>query len=128
MMSGAFMVVAVIATVLSALGLYALTAFAAARRTQEVGVRLALGASRTQIRWLFLRRTLLQVSIGLTIGLAGAVAAGALLQGVLVDVRANNPVTFAAVALLLVAVAVAATLVPTRRAARMDPVAALRAD
>ena len=121
MMSGAFMVVAVIATVLSALGLYALTAFAAARRTQEVGVRLALGASRTQIRWLFLRRTLLQVSIGLTIGLAGAVAAGALLQGVLVDVRANNPVTLAAVA-------VAATLVPTRRAARMDPVAALRAD
>ena len=128
MMSLVFSIVAVIATLLSALGLYSITAYATTQRTQEVGVRMALGARRSQIGWLFLKRALVPVGIGLALGLAGAQAAGALLQGVLVEVSANDPLALLAVSALLVAVSVAATLLPARRASRLDPVAALRAD
>ena len=124
--STAFSIVAIIATVLSALGLYSLTAFAAAQRTQEIGVRMALGAQRSQVAWLFLRRTLLQLLTGLAIGLAGAIAVGTVLQGVLIDVRAANPLTLAGVCALLVVVAIVATVLPIRKASRLDPVAALR--
>lgn len=128
MMSFVFSIVAVIATLLSALGLYAVTAYAAAQRTQEVGVRMALGARRSQIAWLFLKRALVPVAAGLALGLAGAVAAGSLLQAVLVDVSANSPIALLGVSALLVAVSMAATLLPARKASRLDPVAALRQD
>jgi putative ABC transport system permease protein len=121
-------IVAIIATLLSALGLYALTAYAASQRTQEVGVRMALGAQRSQVSWLFLRRALRQVSIGLAIGVPGALAIGAALQGALVDVRANSPMWLAGVAAFLIAVSIAAALLPARRASRLDPVSALRQD
>ena len=124
--STVFSIVAVIATLLSALGLYSLTAYAAAQRTQEIGVRMALGAERSQVLWLFLRRALRHTSIGLAIGVAGALAAGTVLQGALVDVRANNPVMLAGVGAFLIAVSVVAALMPARRASRLDPVAALR--
>jgi len=127
-LSTAFSMMAIIAVILSSLGLYALTAYATTQRTQEVGVRMALGATRAQVLWLFLRKALLQVLMGLAIGLAGAVALGTLLQGVLVDVRANNPLTLAGVAILLVGISIAASLLPARKASRLDPVAALRAD
>jgi ABC-type antimicrobial peptide transport system permease subunit len=123
-----FSIVAMIATVLSALGLYALTAYAASQRTQEVGVRMALGAQRSQVSWLFLRRALRQVAIGLAIGLAGAIAIGGALQGALVDVRANSPLMLAGVAAFLIAVSIAAAVLPARRASRLDPVTALRQD
>ena len=126
--STGFSIVAIIATLLSALGLYSLTAYAATQRTQEVGVRMALGATRSQVSWLFLRQALMQATIGLVIGLAGAVAFGTLLQGVLVEVRANSPLTLAGVSALVVVVAIAASVLPARRASRLDPVAALRAD
>ena len=126
--STVFSIVATIATLLSALGLYALTAYAASQRTQEVGVRMALGAQRSQVSWLFLRRALRHVSIGLAIGLAGAIAIGDVLQGALVDVRATDSLTLAAVAAFLIAISITAALVPSRRAARLDPVAALRQD
>ena len=125
-LSTAFSIVAIIAVTLSSLGLYALTAYSTSQRTQEVGVRMALGATRAQVLWLFLRRTLFHVSIGLAIGLAGALALGTVLQGSLVEVRANNPLTLAGVAILLVGISIAASLLPARRAARLDPVAALR--
>jgi putative ABC transport system permease protein len=127
-LSTAFSAVAIIAVILSSLGLYALTAYSTTQRTQEVGVRMALGATRTQVLWLFLRRALFQVAIGLAIGLAGAVALGTVLQGALVEVRANNPLTLAGVAILLVGISIAASLLPARKAARLDPVNALRAD
>ena len=123
-----FSIVALIAIALSALGLYSLTAYTTAQRTHEVGVRMALGAQRSQVSWLFLRQTLTHVSTGLLIGMAGAVAAGVALQGVLVDVRANQPLVLAAVAAFVLLVAIAAALVPVRRAARFDPVTALRQD
>lgn len=127
-MSTAFSIVAVIATLLSALGLYSLTAYAASQRTQEVGVRMALGARRSQVSWLFLRRALRHASVGLAIGIGGALAVGTLLQSALVEVRANHPLTLAGVAAFLVAVSVAAALVPARRASRLDPVTALLHD
>lgn len=123
-----FSIVAIIATVLSALGLYALTAYATSQRTQEIGVRMALGAQRAEVSWLFLRQALRRLAIGLAIGLAGAVAIGGVLQRALVDVRANDPLTLAGVAALLIAVSIAAALLPVRRASRLDPVAALRQD
>ena len=123
-----FSIVAVIAFALSALGLYSLTAYAATQRTHEVGVRMALGAQRSQVAWLFLRRTLGHVAIGVGLGLAGAVAVGTVLQSTLVEVRANHPGMLLGVAGFLVAVSIAAALVPARRASRMDPVAALRQD
>ena len=128
MMSVVFSIVAVIATLLSALGLYSVTAHAAPQRTQEVGVRIALGARRSQIAWLFLKRALVPVAAGLALGLTGAMAAGSLLQAVLVDVRANNPIALLGVSALLVAVSITATLLPARRASRLDPVTALRAE
>lgn len=126
--STVFSIVAAIAIALSALGLYSLTAYAATQRTQEVGVRMALGARRSQVEWLFLKRTLTQVTVGLALGLAGAVAAGFALQGILVDVRANEPFVLVAIAGFVTVVAAIAAVVPARRAARLDPVAALRQD
>jgi ABC-type antimicrobial peptide transport system permease subunit len=123
-----FSIVAVIAIVLSALGLYSLTAYATTQRTHEVGVRMALGAQRSQVAWLFLKQTLRQVSIGLAIGMIGAVAAGFALQGILVDVTANQPAALAAIAGFITLVALVAAVVPARRAARLDPVSALRRD
>jgi hypothetical protein len=126
--STAFSIVAVVATLLSALGLYSLTAFAASQRTREIGVRMALGARRAQVAWLFLRDALHFTAIGLAIGLAGAVAVGTVLQSALVDVRANHLPSLVAVSVFLASVAVAAALLPARRAARLDPIAVLRHD
>lgn len=123
-----FSIVAVIAIALSALGLYSLTAYATTQRTQEMGVRMALGAQRSQVTWLFLKQTLKQVSIGLALGMAGALAVGVALQSVMVDVSANHPLMLAAIAGFVTVVAVVATLLPARRASRLDPVAALRQD
>jgi hypothetical protein len=125
-MSTAFSVVAVVATILSALGLYSLTAYAASQRTQEVGVRVALGARRGQVAWLFVRDALRFTLTGLAVGLGGAVAVGTVLQGALVDVRANHPPSLVAVGLLLMVVTLAAAVLPARRASRVDPVIALR--
>ena len=98
------------------------------QRTHEVGVRMAIGAQRSQVEWLFLKRTLRQVAIGLAIGLMGAVAVGFALQGMLVDVTANQPLVLTAIAGFVLLVATLASVLPARRAARLDPVAALRRD
>jgi predicted permease len=127
-MSFVFSVVAIIATSLSGLGLYALTAYAATQRTQEIGVRMALGAQRSQVAGLFMRQALGTTGIGLAIGLAGAVAVGGLLKGELQDVTANDPLALGAVAAFLLVVSVSAAVLPARRASRLDPVAALRQD
>jgi predicted permease len=126
LMSTAFSIVAAIATLLAAVGLSSLTAYAASQRTQEIGVRVALGAQRSQVSWLFLRRALTHASIGLAIGLAGSVAVGTVLQSALIEVRANQPVMLAGVALFLLSIALVAALLPAARASRLDPVAALR--
>jgi putative ABC transport system permease protein len=121
-----FGIFALIALVLSAVGLYAVTSYSVSQRTQEIGVRMALGAQASQVRWLILRRAFLQLSIGLTAGLAGAFGVGTLLKSLLVRTSSRDPITLASIALLLVMVSITACLVPALRATRLDPLVALR--
>ncbi len=121
-----FATFALIALVLSAVGLYAVTAYSVTQRTQEIGLRIALGARPGQILWLVLRLALVQLAIGLPIGIAGALGVGRLLQSLLVQTSPTDPVTLVSIVTLLVGVAVVACLWPARRAARLDPMLALR--
>jgi predicted permease len=123
-----FAIFAVIALVLSAVGLYAVTAYAVTQRTAEIGVRMALGAQPRQVLWLVFRRAVLQLAIGIPVGVAGAFGVGRLLQTVLFQTNAHDSVTIAAIALVMIAVSINACFWPARRATRLDPVNALRND
>jgi putative ABC transport system permease protein len=113
---------------IAGIGLYGVTAYAAAQRRRELGVRIALGARARHLWWLVTRRALLQVGIGTVLGPAGALAAGQLLQGLLTGVGSRDPLTLVAVAALMFVVALAACVAPARRAVRLNPAAALRAE
>jgi ABC-type antimicrobial peptide transport system permease subunit len=89
---------------------------------------MALGAGGPQVLWLVLRRGLVQLAVGLTIGLVGAYFISSVLASVLVQISPRDPVTFASITAILVVVAAAACLIPARRAMRLDPLAALRKD
>ena len=121
-----FTVFAGIAIVLAAVGLFAVTAYSVTQRTQEIGVRMALGAQAEQVSWLILSRGLLHLAIGLTLGLAGAFGVGRLLRSMLFQTGPADPVTLVSITLLLVMVAIAACLWPAWQATRLDPVTALR--
>ena len=121
-----FAIFALIALALSAVGLYAVTAYSVAQRTQEIGVRMALGAQAAQVLWLILRRSIVQLGIGLGLGIAGAVGVGKLLASVLVQTGGRDPIVLSAIVSLLVVVSMSACLWPARRATRLDPVTALR--
>jgi putative ABC transport system permease protein len=123
-----FVLFGVIALVLSAVGLYAVMAYSVTQRTQEIGVRMAVGAQTGQVSWLILKLGLVQLAIGLAIGLAGALAISRVLRRLLVEISPVDPVTFGGITILLTAVSVAACLVPARRATRVDPLIALRAE
>jgi predicted permease len=124
-----FLIFAIIGLVLSAVGLYAVMAYAVTQRTQEIGVRMALGAQGTQVTWMVQRRGLVQLGLGLAIGLAGGLFAGkALPSRILIQTTPTDPWTFVAITLLLSGVAITACLVPARRAMRVDPLVALRAE
>jgi len=117
---------ALIALALSAVGLYAVTAYSVAQRTQEIGVRMALGAQAAQVLWLILRRSIVQMVIGLTLGIAGALGVSKLLSSVLFQTGSRDPVLLAGIVSLLIVVSTSACLWPARRATRLDPVNALR--
>jgi putative ABC transport system permease protein len=119
---------ALMALVLSAVGLYAVTAYSVTRRTQEIGLRVALGARPWQVQWLILRLALGQLAIGVTIGVAGAFGVGQLLQSLLVQTSPTDPTTLFSIVALLLSVAVVACLWPARRAARLNPMVALHHD
>jgi putative ABC transport system permease protein len=121
-----FATFALIALALSAVGLYAVTAYSVTQRTQEIGVRMALGAQAPQVWWLILRGAMVQLVIGLTIGIAGGFGVGKLLSSILIQSRARDAVTLASIAALLIFVSIAACFWPARRATRLDPVSALR--
>ena len=121
-----FATFAVIALALSAIGLYAVTAYSVTQRTAELGVRMALGAQPAQVMWLVLRRALVQLAIGLPLGLAGAFGVGRLLQTLLVQTSAHDPATIGSIAVLMIAVSLVACMWPARRATQLDPVSALR--
>lgn len=115
-----------IALLLAAVGIFGVAAFDVAQRTRELGIRSALGAPAAAILRLVLRDTVRTVAIGGAVGLALAVALGTVLRSQLYGVSALDPVTIVATPLLLALVAVAAAMVPARRAARIDPAVALR--
>jgi predicted permease len=115
-----------VALVLAAIGLYGVMAHLAGQRTTEIGIRLALGARPSSIFGLMLKDGIRLVAIGAVIGLAGAVAGARFLQNQLFGVTPGDPLTFAGVSLTLLVVAVAACLIPARRAMRVDPMRALR--
>jgi predicted permease len=121
-----FSVFAGIAIVLAAIGLFAVTAYSVTQRTQEIGLRMALGARTGQVAWLILRRGLLQLVIGLTLGVAGAFGVGRLLKSLLFQTGPTDPVTLISVTVLLMIVGISASLWPAWQATRLDPVTALR--
>jgi ABC-type antimicrobial peptide transport system permease subunit len=117
-----------IALVLSAVGVYAVTAYSVSQRLPEIAVRMALGAQPSQVRWLLLRSVLAQLALGLGIGLSGAFGLGKLLEGMLVGTHPTDLRTLLPVAMVLATVAVFACLGPARRATAVAPVDSLRSD
>lgn len=115
-----------LATVLAAIGLYGVMAFMVARRTKEIGVRMALGAARRSVVWMVMKEVLLLLGIGLAAGVPAAIALGRYVSAQLYGVKANDPWVAGMAVLLLSAIAAIAGLVPARRASRIDPLVALR--
>jgi putative ABC transport system permease protein len=123
-----FAAFAVLALVLAASGLYAVLSYAVSQQTREIGVRIALGASRRDVVALVLTRVMLLVGGGLAVGLVGAVAAARAVGGLLFGIGATDIRTFVAVPLLLACVAALAAYLPIRRATRVDPLVALKSE
>jgi putative ABC transport system permease protein len=117
-----------IALVLASVGVFALTAHNVVQRTQEIGVRMALGAPVGRVLWLFLRRSLTHLAIGLTLGMWGALSAGKLFGSFVLNGGATDYPTTSLVTLVLVVVAALSSTLPARRAAKVDPLVALRHD
>ncbi len=117
-----------VALLLAAVGIYGVIAYSVTQRTQEIGIRLALGAQRGNVLRLVVGQALLLTFVGVAIGAAGAFGLTRLMEGLLFDTRAADPLTFVVVSLILAAVAVLAAYVPGRRATRVDPVIALRSE
>jgi putative ABC transport system permease protein len=116
------------ALLLTAIGIYGVMAYSVAQRTNEIGIRIALGAAQSSIFWLIVGQAMVLVAISVGIGLIGAVAATRLLNTLLFGVGAWDPLTFGAIVLLMAAVAFFAAWLPARRAARVDPIIALRSE
>jgi putative ABC transport system permease protein len=116
----------VIAGILAAVGIYGVMAYAVAQRTREIGIRMALGASSGNVLKLVVRQALLLVVVGMVLGLGGSFALTRVIANDLYGVTATDPRTFIGVSLALVVVAVLASVIPTRRAVKVDPTIALR--
>jgi ABC-type antimicrobial peptide transport system permease subunit len=113
---------------LAAIGLYGVMSFAVTRRSHEMGVRMALGAQGGQLVWLVLKKGVVQLAIGLAIGLGLAALATRPLQFILFGVEARDPAVFGAVVATLALIGLAASIIPARRVTRVDPVIALGAE
>jgi putative ABC transport system permease protein len=123
-----FTTFAVLALALAAVGLYGVVSHGVAQRTREFGIRMALGAEPGGVRGMVLREAMRLVAIGLALGVAGALAMGRVIASLLHGVPPHDPLTFALVALVLCAAAIAAVWIPSRRASCVDPIVALKAE
>lgn len=119
---------AAFAVALASLGLYAVVSYSVSQRTQEIGIRMALGESTASVRWNVLAKTLRLTSAGLAAGLLAAWPLGRVLAPLLYGTAPADPLTFATIPVVLLAVALLAGYLPARRASRLDPLLALRAD
>jgi ABC-type lipoprotein release transport system permease subunit len=119
---------AAIAVCLAMAGVYGVVAYSVGQRASEIGLRMALGARTSDVLRLILRQAMALTGIGLAVGLIAAVAATRLVASMLFEVKASDPATYIGVAALLGVVSLAASYIPARRAARVDPVSALRQD
>ncbi len=117
---------AALALLLASIGIYGVTAYGVARRTREIGIRIALGANRSDVVRSVVSQSIRLVTIGLLLGLTGAFALTRLMTSMIYGVSSSDPATFSAVAFLLMFVALVACYVPARRAMRVDPIVALR--
>jgi predicted permease len=122
------MLLGLVALTLASLGLYGVISYAVSVRTREIGIRLALGAHAANVRALIVRQGLLLTALGLAAGLIGSLMATPVLQSMLINLPATDPVTFAGVSVLLIAIALVACYVPARRATRIDPMVTLRCE
>jgi putative ABC transport system permease protein len=121
-----FAIFSAVALLLAAAGIYGVMAYFVTQRTREIGVRIALGAQWSDVIKLILRNGMFLVVLGLTIGLAGAFALTRLMTTLLFEVSPADPITFVAVAVCVIVAALLACYIPARRAAKVDPLIALR--
>ena len=116
------------ALVLGVIGIYGVISYTVSQRRREIGIRLALGAQRGGLRWMFVRSALVLTGLGVAIGLGAAAVLARLMKSLLFGVSPLDPVTYVSIPLVLVACAVVASYLPARRAAGVDPVEALRSE
>jgi ABC-type antimicrobial peptide transport system permease subunit len=116
------------ALALGIIGIYGVISYAVSQRTREIGIRLALGAQKSGLQWMFVRSALVLTAIGVAIGAGTAAGLMQLMKSLLFGISPLDPLTYVAVPLVLAASAALASYLPARRAAAVDPVEALRAD
>ena len=121
-----FGIFAALALLLACVGIYGVLAYLTDQRAPEIGVRIALGASRAEVVWMVLRQSLGMIAMGLAFGIAGAIAAGRIFAAYVDGMQPSGPSTFFLMTIVLVATALLASAMPARRASRVDPVKVLR--
>jgi ABC-type antimicrobial peptide transport system permease subunit len=114
--------------VLAGIGLYGVMSYSVVRRTNEIGIRIALGARRGNVQWMVLQESLLLLAIGLAIGIPAAIAAGRLVQSQLFEISGSDPIALGCAVLIIAAVTLLAAWLSARRATKVDPMVALRCD
>jgi ABC-type antimicrobial peptide transport system permease subunit len=115
-----------LAVVLSAIGVYGLMSYVVSRRTNEIGIRMALGSPRSIVGWLVMREIIILVAAGIAIGIPATLVGARLVASMLFGIKGTDPISLTAAVLLLLVIAISAGYFPARKASRVDPMEALR--